>query len=295
MQNILLLINPVSGNGKAAKLLPAVRQVITGIQNINVQTEITKSAAHLCSLAATAHDGDIIAVLGGDGSVRDAYIGLGKRNNPILVLPTGTANVIARELGLPLDPLNAARTLADFVTVKWDVATINGSPVLFSASAGLDAEVVRLVSEKRTNTLRSRFVYVPPTIKAVFAYRPEPIIIHADGNRLPGRFHYFLALNCTRYAGSFIVAEDADPSDGKFDLLALRSTSPFDVIRYVLAGFTGSISRQRDIIRARFSELTVVSTGRVPLQVDGDPFGNLPMKMTLQGDTCSFIKPRKKK
>lgn len=293
MAKVILIVNPVSGNGRSLELAPKVydRMVASGH---SVEKHISESIEHTRSLAASAQSGDIVAVLGGDGTVSVAQQGLISDEIPILVLPVGTANVIARELLMPLNAVNASEVLNNGTVEKWDLGYWDNNAIIFSLSAGFDAETVRRLSAARSGTISSRLAYIRPAVETFMQFEAKPIRIEVDGIPLEGEFSYFLAINTKRYAGGFIIDPAADPTDGRFNLIALRSFDFLSYIRYGLAAALGRITKAGDAYVTTFKTLKAESSDPVPVQVDGEARGYLPVSIELSKRKCAFLRPKNK-
>lgn len=257
-----------------------------------VETIISEVKGGITRGAALGKPGDIVAVLGGDGTIGEAYKGLVDSSIPLLVLATGTANVIARELGLPICPAKAAATLANGYSLeRWDVGHTSSIPAVFALSAGFDAEAVRILCEQRDGPLHGRISYLFPAIKAITGYKAAPIRIEADGVLLDGEFTWMLALNSKRYGGDNKLAPHADPTDGHFELVALRSSGVAAYLRYGITGLMGKLSQQEDAVAIGVKKLRAWSDGEVPVQIDGEAAGYLPLELIVKPGACTFVVP----
>ncbi len=283
--------NPFAGSGRAIRVAPKVAAAVREA-GWEVEVDLPDSLEALVEIAASVK-ADAVGVLGGDGTV-NAVCSVLPRDVPLLVLPVGTANVVALELGLPLDPVEAARLLADHDVRRWDVGFAFDRPVLFSLSAGIDAEVVRLLALRRKGSLRSKLSYLSPALRAASGFRPRPIELAIDGKPLSRPCYLFLALNTSRYAGDIAVMPQADPSDGVFDLAALASPSLGDHLRFAFAALAGKLDRLDCAVVARFRKLEATSAHPVPVQVDGEYRGTLPVALEVKAAWRSCIVPKRK-
>ncbi|MFA4986684.1 MAG: diacylglycerol kinase family protein [Candidatus Brocadiia bacterium] len=291
MRSVLLLVNPYSGRGRGKRLAPHLAELISSL-GFEVDLYLAEQPGTIEQRSAEAKEGQIIAVMGGDGTVNAVVHGLNSRKVPILVLPFGTANVVAKELNLSRDPLKAALTLKSYSIVDWDIAWCGDKPVVFSLSAGFDAYVVHRMAESRNGGHCSFVSYIAPSMKTMFGFRPHPIEISVDGEPLSEKSYYFLAINCKRYAGDFLVAPQASTCDGRFDLMTLASSSLCDHIRYITVALSGKMSKMRDVRLGTFVNLRAESPGKVPVQIDGEAAGFLPVTIETRPSSCCFLVPR---
>ena len=187
-----------SGSGKSGKLAPQIRDYFKSLGH-ELEYLVSKSRGDIARITSEITEEDsVIAVMGGDGTVNEAVSGLGELRTPILILALGTANVISRELGLPNNPIDAAKVITNYQITGWDTATAGDMKVLFSISAGFDAATVHKLSEMRSGILSSRFAYLPPAFHTLAKHKSLPFKLTVDGILLDGDFVYFLALNTTQ-------------------------------------------------------------------------------------------------
>ena len=241
--------------------------------------------------AGQASDSDIVAVLGGDGTLNEAYNGLADKNIPLLVLPIGTANVVARELELPLDPMKAVEVLKAPKLVEWDTGLIGDTRFLFSLSVGFDAAAVHKLSDRRTGPISSRLTYVTLGMEALASFRPSLLRIEADGEKIEGQFVYALIINTKRYAGSFRLAPNAEVNDGELDLVLIEPTFLFNYFRYGLSAMTGVLQQHPGASHRRFKSCEIHAAGDMPVQIDGEKHGQAPVKCSVQPASCVFVVP----
>ena len=291
MKKLHLVVNPVSGKGKSALIAPEVCSYFKSV-GYDVKYLESKCQGDIRRITSEiTNSSSIVAVMGGDGTVNEAVSGLNGSSNPVLVLAVGTANVIARELGIPTNPIEAAKIITNHKVVGWDTASAVDMKVLFSISAGFDAATVHKLSEMRTGILSSRFAYIPPALHTLVKHKHHTFKLTVDGKLYEDEFVYFLAMNTIRYAGGFKVMSEADTNDGAFNLLAVKKSG---LLKYLEVGtrmMIGKLKEQRAVILTSFKELQATSTDKVPVQVDGDKHGFLPVNIRVQKSGCHFVVP----
>ena len=146
-QSVLLVVNPFASRVTPERLAQVERELSRSADVAVVQTE---RRGHAAELVAAADAADVIVVFSGDGGFNEALNGL-DRDVPIGFVPGGGASVLPRALGLPAEPVAAARRIADAIeqgrTRRITVGRVNGRRFAFSAGLGLDAAAVRRVDE----------------------------------------------------------------------------------------------------------------------------------------------------
>ncbi len=153
----VLIYNPAAGRRKQKRLLPRLIETLeaSGFEIEAVATAGPDDATRIAREVAEAGDYEAVLVLGGDGTVREAAVGLLGTEVALGILPGGTANVLVQALGFSTDPLEAATRLAEASVRSFDVGLCGDTPFLMMASSGLDAVVMRDVHPGLKATLGS--------------------------------------------------------------------------------------------------------------------------------------------
>lgn len=285
MQKVLLIANPNAGS-----VSPRVKQVIIKALSADFKLEVadTTRRSHASELARDAVDRDFDAVLalGGDGTINETTQGLVGTEVALGIVPGGSTNVMARALGVPLNPVEATAFVASRVISRTkrrvNAGRVNDRYFLFSAGMGLDAEVVRRVeanpAAKRTHHER---LFVRRAFGAgLTQYRgADPMItLQVDGQE---PVELISALCCKArpfsYLGRWPV--DACPEarlDAGLDVFGLRRLRTLAVPRLVYALF---VSRSHTKWKSAYyrhdvAGLSLRAIRSLPLQVDGDFIGD---------------------
>ncbi len=291
VRRVQIVVNPVSGvpARHAAYLRFRAALAAEGVEAVETPTE---RAGHARALGAEAPGRgiDAVVVAGGDGTVNEVANGLPLDGIPLGVFPTGTSNLLARDLRLPFDPEAAARVLAAGRRRRLDVGTVNGRRFLMVVGIGWDAHVVEAVSARRHGHL-GRLRYVRPVLEAVMGYRFPPLRVSFGGNGGARPAVLAFACNTRNYAGWFALAPDAVPDDGVFDFVAVRRGARRDVVRWMWAALTATLPRYREAHLRTGKDLLVTADEPVPYQVDGDPGGTTPVRIGMEPGKIEVIVP----
>ncbi len=286
----LLVVNP-----KATATTERMRDVLAHALASETKLDVvqTKARGHATSLARQAVvDGlDVVVALGGDGTVNEVVNGLLSQGptpgQPALaVVPGGNANVFARALGLPDNPIEATSQLLDALRADRRRTVGLGQAddrwFTFCAGLGLDAEVVRRVEHKRADGRRaSPALFVRQGIQQFFLHgrRREPAItVHADGLE-PTRIG--LALVCNSDPWTYLGRRPVRPcptasfEDG-LDLFGLRSLGTLTTLRHLRQVLSARPRPHGKAVYALHDVAGFRLTADRPmaLQVDGDDLGD---------------------
>ena len=235
-----------------------------------------------------ADDGyEYVLALGGDGTLREAAAGLLGTPAKLGFLPGGTANVMARVLGLPANPLAAAEALAHTRVRSLDVGLCGEEPFLMQASAGIDARIVELLSPTHKSYLGIGAA-VPAGLRALLTYDYPEVRLIADGRELTGSFA--AVSNIPLYGGRWKMSPAALPDDGVLDLALFRGRG-----RMATLGFARDLLLGRHLRRPD-TEIRAVERvelhGEAPIQIDGDVYrGPRPAVVTVAGPRISLLVP----
>jgi diacylglycerol kinase family enzyme len=272
----VLIVNPFA-TGVTEERLAGVRAVLPRDTELLVTTrkgQATEMARELASEASTAF------VFGGDGTFNEVLNGLGPQT-PTGFIPGGGTSVLPRALGLPRDPVAAARRVASGQVRRIGLGRVNGHRFGFGAGIGLDAEIVRAVDElgrqpdgRRPGDLS--FGWSAARTLARHRFRIEPVL----EVRELGRAAFALVSNCATYSYAGRLPLRVSPQatfEGGVDLVAPRRLRPLELPRVLSYAFLGGDRvKRRDILYAHDADrFQVVCDRPLPLQADGEDLGDV--------------------
>jgi diacylglycerol kinase (ATP) len=298
---ILLIRNPIAGRRRRGLVDAVVRQVRAEGWTVDlVDTEAVGDARRLAE-TCDANRYAVVAVAGGDGTINEVVNGLAQRGEgapALAIVPLGTANVLAHELGLSFKATAIARTMVSgrALLVRPGEACNGGAPRCFSlmAGAGFDAKVVAGV----TAPLKRRFgraAYVWRSMIETRRYRPVRYAVEIDGVR-----HEAASVIVTRgrhYAGPFVVAPLATLSEPVLHVCLFERWGRSHTLRFGLALLMGRLSRAGGyrVVAGREVKVSVLSdageTGTQPVQIDGDDALTLPVSINLASGSVRLLQP----
>jgi YegS/Rv2252/BmrU family lipid kinase len=223
--------------------------------------------------AAVAAGVDLVLACGGDGTVTACGAGLAGSGTPMGIVPAGTGNLLARNLGLPLDARAALRVALAGVNRGLDVGVANGRPFLVMAGLGLDARMLGSTSEP----LKKRLGWAAYAVAGVRHLRDRPmrVTLRADGGPPERRrASAVIAGNVGRLQAGLTLLPGAAPDDGLLDVVVLTASD--------WAGWLGVAARvmlRRDgaggaVQRGAFKELRIEADRAYPWELDGELIGS---------------------
>jgi diacylglycerol kinase family enzyme len=272
MQRPLLIVNPFASAVSDRRIVE-----VTDVLG-DVEVRRTEHPGHATELAREARGRTALYVLSGDGVFNEALNGL-EVDVPIGFIPGGGANVLPRALGLPRDPVAAARRVVEGKHRRISLGRVNGRRFAFAAGIGLAAEVVRRVDLRGRTEERGRsgnLMFALTVVQVVTERRArfEPVLEVAGR----GRAAFALVANCDPYTYAGPVPVRVAP-DARFelglDLVAPRKVGAATAPRLVFALATGR-GRPRDMLYGHdLDRIEIRSDFPQPLQVDGEDLGDI--------------------
>jgi YegS/Rv2252/BmrU family lipid kinase len=284
-----LLVNPVSAGGRALKALPAVISALDRLGQEH-RTVTTRSAEHAQEEAARAAGrGETVAALGGDGLLRPLAAALKSTDAALALIPCGRGNDLARVLGVPREPEEAAETAVTGRERLVDVASVDGTPYLGIASLGFDSDANRIANDARL--VRGDAVYAYAALRALAAWKPAKFEVTVDGRRHDFAGFSVAVGNSGAYGGGMYLLPHAELDDGELDVLVSERTSKLRFLRSLPKVFRGTHldSPYAHVFRGRVVE--VRSDRPFPIYADGDPIGATPARMTVEPRCLRVIVP----
>jgi YegS/Rv2252/BmrU family lipid kinase len=283
-QHALVIMNPVAGRHDAADTRALIEQRFARAQ-IAYEIRETREAGDALRWAEQAADDgfDLVIVSGGDGTIMEAMSGLIKGGStvPLAQLPAGTANLLARALGIPTDQTEALEAVFSGKPARIDVGYLPREDRYFAlvAGAGYDARLIGDASRELKNALGFG-AYILTGIKNLFTLKRARIDLEVDGKRLRLRAHTVLIINIGQVdAANIALGPDIHPHDGKLDLMIMSSASLLGALRLALRILTRRFDDTQGLRYMSASRIRVSARPPLPTQLDGEQLGTTPLEV----------------
>jgi diacylglycerol kinase (ATP) len=284
---LAIILNPAARGGKARLLEDKVRS-LAGTQTFFVTSQPGEAVQLSRQLALGGYSAVIAA--GGDGTVNEIVNGIVGFDVALGILPMGTMNVFATELGLPAQQLDLCWSIIEQATTRSiDLVGANDRYFVQLAGVGLDALAVQ---ETDLNVRRTIGPISYLISAAQIIGRPAPQLeIHFDEEqRTAGCFA--LIGNGHLYGGPFSLFRDARNDDGLLDLLVFKHQGYLDIIRYFQGVLVGNHVDFSDIEYRQVRSLKIVSDRAVPVEIDGEVAFNTPVRFQIEPMKLRVLAPR---
>ncbi len=285
--NLVVYHNPRAGRRRAGN---AGERLAESFRHWGLPCLCTTQLPRALELAAQWSEQEALrafVVLGGDGTVHQVISHLSVQV-PLVVAPWGTENLIARFLGTPAHPRPLARWILEGWIVWLDCGEVEypdrqcgKKRFLLVASAGLDAEVVhRLARWGKDN--HSQIHYLPPLLESLRAYSYPAFHLRwstQEAMLQECRVRWCMMLNLPMLFWGLPWGWEANPWDGQLTLMGTKGSGMWPAAKFLLGSLSGRMSGA-DVydLRATWVELHS-QEGSVPLELDGDPSGALPVRV----------------
>ena len=274
-----VIINPVSGaRGRRdeARLRAAQAAVMAERAGVDAEVFVTERAGHARDLAraASARGASLVVAWGGDGTVNEVGSALAFGRVSLAIVPGGSGNGLARELGVPLDAAGALAVAFGGRDRPIDAGELDGRLFFNVAGVGLDAEVAHRFA--RGNGRRGLRRYVTATGAALLAYRPPRVVVVAGGTARSIRPLVVAIANSRQYGNGALIAPAARLDDGRLDLVVVEARAPWKTAWALPSLFTGRIAEAPGVDVMAVEALELRGEGPLLYHIDGEPFTGGP-------------------
>lgn len=290
VQKAVLIYNPRAGSWRTERLTTEICGTLKR-SGYDIEPLPTQAPGHASELArqSAAAGVDFVFAHGGDGTLREAAAGLLGSQTALAPIPGGTTNVIARALGLPNNPLGAARRLADAESFAMDVGVCGREIFLMQTSAGIDAHIMgRLRPGLKRRFGKAAIAY--SGLLSLHSYEYPAIDLVADGRPLTASL--MAVCNLSYYAGPYQMAPEASTSDRVLDLVLFRGAGRWATVGFARDLFLGRHLRRQDVEMLRVEEVEIRGPANLSIQLDGDTLPiEPPVTLGLHPQTIRMLRP----
>ncbi len=286
---LLVIRNPVAGLGRGRLFEKVMRRLADAGCRITLRETWQRGDAELYARAATPLEFDAVVAAGGDGTINEVVNGLAGRDIALAILPLGTANVLATEIGLPVRAKAIARTILRGPARNVRVGLVDGRRFTLMTGVGFDAHVVRRVRPWLKRHL-GRNAYVLESLREILGHRGLRYAVSLDGR--DAEVASLIVAKGRHYAGPYIAAPDADLADGCFYAVQFLRDGRWNCIRYGLGLLRNRFAAMPDIRIERVQTIEIRSPAGEPIQADGDIVAVLPARITVDREPLRLIAPR---
>ena len=290
-----LISNP--NTGRYASRRRPVQELATQLESLGVKIDLKLTqqpgdAAEIAARAARNGTSDVI-VAGGDGTINEAIQGLAGTNARLAIIPRGTGNVLARELGLPLDDEQALKVVAQgksrqiYLGLAIDEATNVRRHFVLMAGIGLDASVVGRVQPKLKKRIGKGAFWLSG-LSHLADWNPKPFVLEIDGREYTSTF---AAIGkAAKYGGDLSITPGARLDHPEFEICIINTQSRLRYLRLLSHAMRNGMPRNAPEVQF-VNAVTVQAHGDAHVQIDGELIGHLPMRFEIAPHSLEIIVP----
>lgn len=271
-----VIINPISGTGgrpDAARQRAERAAALLSARRVEAEIFVTERGGHARDLATAmvTRGVSLIVAWGGDGTVNEVGSALAFSAARMAVIPSGSGNGLARELGIPLEPAAAFACAVDGQTRVIDCGELDGRLFFNVAGLGLDARVAHAFAAH--GLVRRGFLrYIEVAARELFTYEPHEHTIVADGQRQHSRALIVALANARQYGNGALIAPHARIDDGKLDVVVVEARPLWQTLLQVPKLFNGTIGTAAGVSMRAAASIEITSSSPVMYHIDGEPF-----------------------
>ena len=268
MQHALLVINPKSRNGHSQELTEATDLLRNS--GIEVEVCVTESPSHMASCIENYREKKgVVIVAGGDGTISSALDSIYKSEQTLAILPMGTADDLARSLGISHDVVAAAQAIVNDKRERINLAKVNNSYFVNVAHVGLGVEVTRELTSEMKKYF-GVFAYLGAFTSVMKRNKSFKVQIEADGWKESVRAIHLAVGNGRYYGGGNVVDDDSTLLDGQLNLFCLK---PIRWWRLLLLGVNfrnGNLEKAERVVCKKARKISIKTSRAKHIQADGE-------------------------
>ena len=290
-----LISNPKTGRYGSRRR--PVEELARQLESLGVKTDLrlTQRAGDATEIAARAarNGSSDVIVAGGDGTINEAIQGLAGTKARLAIIPRGTANVLARELGLPIDDEQAlkiavqGKTREIYLGLAIDETTQVSRHFVLMAGIGLDASVVRRVQPSLKKRIGKGAFWISG-LSHLLTWNPRPFTLQINGDKYTSSF---AAIGkAARYGGDLAITPGARLDKPEFEVCIIQTMSRLRYLHLLSYAMRNGMPRNSPEVRF-VNAVTVRAQGDAQVQIDGELIGHLPMRFEIAPQSLQVIVP----
>ncbi|MEJ2695839.1 MAG: diacylglycerol kinase family lipid kinase [Candidatus Sulfobium sp.] len=292
MKSSVLIYNPAALRASARKIKRA--QEFLEEKGFSSEVLLTEKSGHAEDLAREClkKDPDLIIAAGGDGTINEVMNGMVFSATPLAILPMGTTNVLAKELGIPENVTGSLERAVGGRPRRVSLGKIEtgegghaaGRYFCLMAGLGFDGKAVHDVNTS-IKKISGKTAYILSGMKSMLEYPPGEIVIRTEDREF--RCYSAVVGKSSKYGGNFRITPDANLLDPFLYTCIFRGRNRTDILRYFIGIAKGTHLVYSDVEYVRSSGLEV--RGRVHVQIDGDYLGMTPARIFAVKNALNLV------
>jgi len=288
-RRLLIIRNPTAGQRRAHDYTQALDLLESAGCTVTVTETTARGDATQIAREADATALDAVVAAGGDGTINEVVNGLAGRTLPLGVIPLGTSNVLAHEIGVGSDIGRAVDTILSGRRQPVAAALAGGQYCCLMVSAGYDARAITRV-RPAVKRLIGEAAYYVAGLEEVIAGPRRMLSVEIDGEAFEAASA--IVMNGRLYGGKFTCAPDADMREASFQVVLLTRTGRWNLVRYGMALVTNRLNRLADVRTVPATSVRILAPAGEPCQSDGDLIGRAPLDIRVEANVVEILFPQ---
>lgn len=289
---ICYIVNPKSGATSSRLISRRFKEYLTE-NGYQFRVNLTKSLGHACEIATKAavdYECSMVVAAGGDGTIREVAHGLEGSDKPLLIVPGGTENLLASEVGFDERVGTVIKAFEGKYIKPFDLGKANGKCFTCLVGFGFDGQVVKLVSKKRDGHI-DYTDYFWPIWRTFWGHKFERMNVCVDGKEIfDGQGLVFVG-NISRYAMGLKILHSANYSDGLLDVCIFKCASQIHLVKHSIMTVLKQLKNASDVVYVQGKHIKVSSESEIVSEMDGDPGPNLPVEIEVIPQAVNLMVP----
>ena len=284
MKKIRFIINPVSGFGKH-KITESIINEHLDISSFYYEIFYTKAPGHASELCkdAVSQRFDIVAAVGGDGSVNEIGKQLTGSETAMAIIPTGSGNGLARHLNIPIDLYKSIGIINNLNIKKIDTCSVNSETFISMAGVGFDAHIAYKFSKSGK---RGFWSYLKLCLIEYINYEVQDYYLNIDGNTMNIKAFFICCANSSQHGNNAVIAPQAIIDDGYIDVCIIKKFPAYMVPVLIYRVFNKTIEKSACLEIRRCKEVTIKQNSTL-VHLDGEPL-NLGKELNVKINPLSL-------
>ena len=268
-KNITFIINPISGTHSKDEI-PNIIENALDMDQFSYKLLFTKYAGHAAEMALEcAEKGcDIVAAVGGDGTVNEVARSLTHTDSALAIVPSGSGNGLARHLCLPMDAKKAIEIINACKIENFDYGVINNLPFFCTCGMGFDAFISLKFAEAGK---RGPITYVENVLKEGLKYKPETYVVEDESGKMRYKAFLIACANASQYGNNAYIAPGATMKDGEMDVIIMEPFDVLDAPQIAADLFMKTLGNNSKIKTFRTKSIHIHRKEPGAIHFDGDP------------------------
>lgn len=290
----LVIANPIAGRGRVRQELPRLTRMI-GSHLQDCEWRLTEAAGETEELARTAAAAGVeqVWVVGGDGTVGEAVNGLAGTSTALGIVPLGTGNDLARNLGIPRSAEAAVACLATAERRRIDLGEESERRFGVIVGVGFAAEVMRQTN-RRLGPARGSAAIFAAILETVAQLRPVPARLVLDGcHAVEAPLTALFVMNTRTTGGGLRICPEAVPDDGLLDVCLMADIGRWDFLATLPKAYFGKHVGHPKVTFFRARTVSLEADRPLVKMFDGDLFGDAPLSARVLPGALDVLVPRK--